>query len=163
MEAEEHFYKLSFAQRLIWRLVVACLAVIITSAFLLLLFYGIHVLAEQMGATRYRFRMPVFVIFLPIIAFFVGWKQAKILQPFLSMLFKHSLYFRIFVFGTIFYSVSLSAYIEIFEPMNFRRGLDFRRLDLNGRFGDFLKLLLFPPSLLAFGLILARKVKPKKD
>ncbi len=131
MEAEEHFYKLPLVQKLIWRFLIACLAAVVTSVFLLLLFYGIHFLAEEFGATRYRFRMPVFVIFLPIIGFFVGWNQTKVLQPFLSLLFKHSLYFRIFVFGSIFYAVSLSAYIEIFEPSNFRRGLDFRSFDLD--------------------------------
>lgn len=163
MEAEEHFYKLPLIKRLIWRLLIACLGLLMSAVFLLLIFYGINFVAEQIGATRVRLRIPVFAFFLPIFGFFVGWKQAEIIQPFLSLLYRYSLYFRIFVFGTIFYTIALTSYIEVFEPNNFRKGLDFGRFDFNAQFGDFLKLLLFPPSLLAVGLILMKKVKPKNN
>jgi hypothetical protein len=160
MEPEEQFYQMPFIKRLVWRFIFACLGAVVAAAFLLLLFYGIHFVAELLGS-RIRFRMPVIAFFLPLVGFYIGGKQATVYQPFFSLLFRYSLFFRIFVFCTVFYAVSLTAFVELFEPLNFRRGLDFGRYNLDGRFGDFLKLLLFPPCVLAFGLFLIKKVKPK--
>jgi hypothetical protein len=161
MDAEQEFKQLSFAKKLFWRMLSGGLGAAASAAFLFLFFLGVQFVTEIFDLSRGRIRFPVIALILPLVGFFSGWKQAEIFQPFVSLLFKSSLFFRLFVFASVFYMASLSAFIEIFEPDSFRQGLSFHNYDFNGRFGYFLKLLLFPPVCLAFGLILLNRVKPR--
>ncbi len=164
MVADEQFSNRTFFQKVFWRILFGIMGAVLATVFIFLVFYLIYVLAALFDASRFNLRVPVVVFFFPLIGFFYGWRRADVLQPFFSLLLKNSIYFRIFVFGTMFYSVSLSAFIEIFEPASFYNGLDFGRFrwfEFSGRYGDFVRLICFPPAVLGFGLLTLKWIKPK--
>lgn len=162
MDIEGEFKNLPTIQRFFWRLIIGLIGVVLASLFIVLVMYGVYFLVELIGGNRTRLRIPVFVFFLPIIGFFVGFKQAEIYQPFFSLLYRYSIYFRLFVFGSLFYIAATFLFIELFEPSVFRRGLNFvGGFNLKRQFGLFLKILLFPPTMFGVGLFFLSKVKPK--
>ena len=161
MKIEEEFSKLPALQKLFWRCAYAVLCAALATGFLIAVVYTVVFFADLFDVGRLRLRVPVFGLLLPIIAFFAGWKQAEVYQPFFAALYAHSIYFRIFILTTLFYVVCTTVFVEFFEPGVFRYGLDFNgKYDLDGRFGDFVKLITFPPLFFGFGLFLLRKLKP---
>lgn len=161
MKIEEEFRKRPALQKLFWRCVYAVLCAALAAGFLIALVYTVVFFADLFDVGRLRLRVPIFGLLLPIIAFFAGWKQAEVYQPFFAALYAHSIYFRIFILTTLFYVVCATVFVEFFEPGVFRDGLDFNgRYHLDGRFGEFVKLITFPPLCFGFGLSLIRKLRP---
>lgn len=164
LKVDEQFSNLSLFQRAFWRILFGILGAVLAAVIVFLLFHAVSLLADLLDASRFNLRVPVVLFFMPLVGFIYGWRRADVLQTYFSLLLRKSIYFRIFVFGTLFYSVSLSAFIEIFEPARFYNGLDFGRFrwfEFRGRYGDFVRLIFFPPALLGLGLLTLKRINPK--
>ena len=110
--------------------------------------YGFNGLMELFGATRMRVRVPVGLMFLPILGLLFGWKMSDVVYPVALRYWTKSRQFRLVILMSIFWIVSVISVISLFEPEPFYSGL---RSIKHGKIELFFKILLFPPLLLALG------------
>jgi len=165
------FSELVFLQRLLWRLLTSSTVAFISVS---VLFFVLLSLASIRDVDPYYVgrgtgRTALIVI---IVGFFYGWNHVEVYRSLVLVLlhqiryvFRNSLFFRIFLFGTIFYITALCVFIELFQPSPFSFGLDFggfRWYDLSGTYGYFVKLAVFPPFVLGLGLLAMKYMKPSK-
>ena len=113
---------------------------------------------------RYRFFIPSRSIF----SFFIGaifcWIKTPTLFDRLVENFRANLRFRYLLFGSLFYAISLTLFIHLFEPGTFRRGLYFIMEPI--RYDDdmvlYLKLLIYPILTVLLGMYLYSKATTRE-
>ena len=157
------FEQLNGAWRFIVRLLIALTVALIATAFVALVFYVIHLIADALDLTRARFKFPVLALVAPFVGFYYGWKDAPLFYNYFRLAFHYSIWFRAFVFGSLFYALTALVFIEIVHPLKFTRGI----LTTYGHYWDrnflsLIKIIFLPIGLYGVGIFFWRKVVPPK-
>lgn len=161
MAAPTEFDELPFVARIIARLLMAIFAAALATSFIVLIFYIIHLLMDAFDVSGARFRFPFVALFAPLVGFFYGWKIGPLLYNYLRYSFHYSIWFRAFIFGSLFYLLASLIFIEIVHPLKFTQGI----FTTSGYYWErnaisLIKIIFLPILLLGAGMVFWRKVQP---
>lgn len=161
-----HFAELNFLFRFLIRFVSAIiggvLIVIVVIALINVLFFALDYF--DVMEKRRQIVFPPRAVFTFVIGAYIFWRRTPKIYNGLIDRFRNSQRFRFLILLSLFYVVCLLSYIQLFEPRPFSRGLEFllepyRYGRLAKGVEEFLKLLLYPICVFAFGSYLLGKAK----
>ena len=170
MKIEEHnnyFNQANFMFQFFLKIISAVIGGTLTVIIVVILINFIFFVLDLFDYLNYRnFFFPNRALFTFIIGAYIFWKRTPIIYNIILERFRNSQIFRFFVLLSLFYTVCLSSYIELFEPGTFRNGLEFivkpyKNASLLNDTKQFLKLLIYPIFIFAFGSYLFAKAKLK--
>ena len=134
-----------------YRLLGAMVGLLLGCLALATLYFILQLAMELFDVDHVRFRAPIALLFLPLIAAFIGLKAG----PEIFLLVQDNLgragpWTRLFLIGPAFWAVVVIAYVLVFKPFGYRISEDEWLLVA--------KIVLFPTAVLWAGVWTVAKV-----